>query len=48
MLIDLIKYSGYWQVFDTDLYIKYLKAKLNKEQTETKSWATNDNLQTKK
>jgi hypothetical protein len=45
MLTDLIKYEGYWPSFNTDLYLKYIRAKLAKELNEVKSHA---GLQTKK
>lgn len=47
MLTDLIKYEGYWPLFNTDLYLKYLRAKLAKEQNGTKI-VSHANLQVKK
>ena len=47
MLTDLLKYEGYWPIFNTDLYLKYLRAKIAKELNEVKTISHAD-LQTKK
>lgn len=47
MLADLLKYTGYWPKFDADLYLKYLKAKLAREENEPKT-RSHANLQIKK